>query len=89
MKAVTISNLRNRIKYFFNLVVESSEVLIIPRTSNEDDSVVILSLKEYNSLTETNYLMSTEVNRKRMLESIQQLEKGKLIPFEPDEEIQS
>ena len=89
MKAVTISNLRNRIKYFFNLVVESSEVLIIPRTSNEDDSVVILSLKEYNSLTETNYLMSTEANRKRMLESIQQLEKGKLIPFEPDEEIQS
>jgi len=89
MKAVTISNLRNRIKYFFNLVVESSEVLIIPRTNNEEDSVVILSLKEYNSLTETNYLMSTEANRKRMLESIQQLEKGKLIPFEPDEEIQS
>ncbi len=73
MKVVTISNLRKRLRYFFNLVVESSEVLIIPKKNNEDDSVVIMSLKEYNSLTETNYLISTEANRKRLLESLRQL----------------
>lgn len=82
MRAITVSNLRSRIKYFFNLVVESSEILIIPRTS-DDDGVVILSLKEYNALTETNYLLSSEANRKRLLESIRQLENEKLIPFEP------
>ena len=72
MKTITISNLRSRIRYFFNLVTTSSEVLVITRT-NTDDAVVILSLKEYNSLTETNYLLSSEANRRRRLESITQL----------------
>ena len=83
MKAVTVSNLRSRIKYFFDLVVNSSEVLIVPRT-NEDDAIVVMSLKEYNALTETNYLMSTEANRKRLLESILQTEGGDLIPYDPE-----
>ena len=72
MKTITISNLRSRIRYFFNLVTTSSEVLVITRT-NTDDAVVILSLKEYNALTETNYLLSSEANRRRLLESITQL----------------
>ena len=83
MKAVTVSNLRSRIKYFFDLVVNSSEVLIVPRT-NEDDAIVVMSLKEYNALTEANYLMSTEANRKRLLESILQAERGDLIPYDPE-----
>ncbi|MEP6794090.1 MAG: type II toxin-antitoxin system Phd/YefM family antitoxin [Saprospiraceae bacterium] len=83
MKAITISNLRSRISYFFKLVTDSSEVLIIPRT-NTEDAVVILSLKEYNALTETNYLLASEANRKRLLESIQQLDNEKLIPYDPD-----
>ena len=72
MKTITISNLRSRIRYFFNLVTTSSEVLVITRT-NTDDAVVVLSLKEYNALTETNYLLSSEANRRRLLESITQL----------------
>ena len=72
MKTITISNLRSRIRYFFNLVTTSSEVLVITRT-NTDDAVVILSLKEHNALTEPNYLLSSEANRRRLLESITQL----------------
>ena len=83
MKAVTVSNLRSKIKYFFDLVVDSSEVLIVPRT-NEDDAIVVISLKEYNALTETNYLTSTEANRKRLMESILQADKGDLIPYDPE-----
>ena len=71
MKTVNISRLRNKIKYYLNLVAESSEILIVPLT-NKDDAVVILSLQEYNALTETNYLLASEANRKRLLESIQQ-----------------
>jgi antitoxin YefM len=88
MRVVTISHLRNRIKYFFDLVAETSEVLIIPRT-NEEDGVVVLSLKEYIALTETNYLLSSEENRKRLLDSIHQLENDKLIPYELNNESKS
>lgn len=78
MKAITISNLRARIKYYFDTVINSSEILIVPRNNDDDDeSVVIMSLKEYNSLQETNYLLSTTANRNRLIESIEQAESGK------------
>ncbi len=81
MLAISISQLRSNMKMYLDKVTKSLDILIVPRT-NEDDAVVIMSLQEYNSLTETNYLLSTEANRKRLAASMKNAEDGNLIPFD-------
>ncbi len=45
-------------------------------TSKNDNSVVIMSLEDYESLQETVYLLRYPKNMRRLLESIKQLETG-------------
>ncbi len=80
MKVFSLTEARNNIKELFESVFNDNEEIIIHRKGRE--SVVVISLDEYNSLKETNYLLSSPANRKHLLESLKELRSGKGIERE-------
>ena len=75
MDAVTYSFARANLAGTMNRVCEDHEALIITR--NGEQSVVMLSLEDYNALEETAYLLRNPTNAKRLLSAIGQLNAGK------------
>ena len=74
MLITTISDFRKDIKRYFDNIVDNFETLIINRGKN--NGVVIMSLKEYNSLRATEHELSSRVNEKRLDSAIEKLKKG-------------
>lgn len=75
MKAITYTAARENLASTMDRVCEDSEAVVITR--NRDQAVVMLSLQEFQALEETAYLTRSPANVRRLLESIQSLEKGK------------
>lgn len=76
MNAVSYSDLRQNLKSYMDKVYFDHEPLIITRKNNEN--LILVSIDEYNSLTETNYLLSNEANAEHLRISIEQYKKGQL-----------
>lgn len=74
MKVVNYTELRLNLRKWLDSVVDDVEELIIKRKDQKD--LVLISLEEYNSLKETQYLLSGK-NRDVILKSISEVKKGK------------
>lgn len=74
METVNYTDFRTNLKHWFDKVVDDVSDIIIKRKNGKD--LVLISLDEYNSLKETNYLL-TGTNRDVLLNSIEELETGK------------
>ena len=75
MKAMTYTAARqNLAKTMENVCRDHAPVIITRKTT---DSVVIMSLEDYEALEETAYLLRSPKNTRRLIDSIVQLEEGK------------
>lgn len=70
MDAITYSDLRRNLKAYMDRVYNDYEPLIIARKNSEN--LVLLSVHEYNSLIETDYLLRNEANATHLKKSIEQ-----------------
>lgn len=75
MNAITYSEARAELATTIKKVCRDRAPVIITR--KREDAVVMMSLADYESLTETAYLLRNPRNAKRLLDSIKQLESGK------------
>ena len=80
MDAITYSAARANLASTMNRVCNDHEALIITR--NGEQSVVMLSLEDFQSLEETAYLLRSPANAKRLLSAAAQLAAGKGTPRE-------
>jgi len=77
MTATTYSDLRQNLKTYMDKVILDSDPLIITRKNNEN--LVLLSVKEYYSLIETNYLLSNQANAEHLKRSIARHKSGRSV----------
>jgi antitoxin YefM len=75
MKTASYTELRNNLKSYLDKVINDSEPLIVHRSGNE--SVVVLSLDEYNSMKETEYIKASPIMVDRIKAAENDLKAGK------------
>jgi antitoxin YefM len=75
MDAITYSAARANLAKTMDRVCEDHEPVIITR--NGEQSVVMVSLDDYQALEETAYLLRNPANARRLLSAADQLAEGK------------
>jgi antitoxin YefM len=79
MSSITSEKLKKDFNNQFDMVLSTGKELVISRNRKR---AVMLSLKEFNALKETAYLLSTEANRKHLSKSFTQAKKGQMVKID-------
>ncbi len=83
MKVINYSDLRLNLKKWLDSVTDDMEEVLVTRKNNKN--LVVISQEEYNSLTETNYLLSGK-NREILLKAVEEVKNKKTFAKELIEE---
>lgn len=75
MNAVTYTYVRNNLAKTLEKVCDDHDPVIVTRQNQ--NSVVIMSLEDYEALAETAYLLRSPKNAQRLIRAIADLESGK------------
>ncbi len=75
MRTANYTELRNNLKFYLDGVVNDSEPLLVHRPN--DESVVVISLEEYNSFKETEYIMKSSAMMDIIREGEEEIRTGK------------
>ncbi|GAB4027771.1 type II toxin-antitoxin system Phd/YefM family antitoxin [Spirosoma koreense] len=74
MQVLNYSEFRRSMKAKLDQVSDDGDTVIINRS--EHKNVVLISLREYNSLKETLHLLSSEKNRNRLMDAVERANRG-------------
>ncbi|MEY2792907.1 MAG: hypothetical protein RJA76_899 [Bacteroidota bacterium] len=77
MVVTNMSDFRNNMKKYLDQITQDHKTVIMSRSN--DQAVVMISLEEYNSIKETQYLLSTKANREHLLASIEDAQGSTII----------
>ncbi len=74
MDVISYSDTRARLREVMDRVVADHSPVVVTRQKAE--SVVMVSLSDWNAMEETLHLLSTEANQTRLLDAVRQLDSG-------------
>jgi antitoxin YefM len=80
---VSYTELRANLAGFMDEVCNTRDALLVTRQGAR--SVVMISEEDYEGLMETVHLLRSPANASRLLESIEQANRGELTEFDPTE----
>lgn len=81
MAHVSYTELRTNLRAYMDKVCDSHDALLVTRQNAR--SVVMLSEDEYEGMVETLHLLRSPANAARLLESIEQANRGEFVEFDP------
>jgi len=73
-KTISYSEARNNLKTYLDYVTQNNDIVVIKRKDGKN--VVIVAEEDYDAMDETSYLLSTEANKKNLLESVASINRG-------------
>ena len=78
LRVVNYSDLRKNLKDYLDAVCRDRQALVVTRRN--DEHVVVISMDEYRSLAETEYLLSEEANARHLRDSLREARSGGATP---------